>query len=478
MNDIKYTWRGIARVTVESVTPLALGSGEADGVLDSLVARDVNGLPYLPGTSIAGVLRHMEGVGQNPEENRITPEDNLWGYQSRKVCHGSELIFSEGRMVGKDGKPVDGLQKISANDEFYGQFMTDLPVRQHARIGHRGTVDGSGKYDNQVVFAGARFTFEVEIVATDEVGADKLKGILANVGSDVFRIGGGTRKGYGQMKVIRAQYKSYDLNVESQRKAYLSHSARLSDDFDGADITKDLKKETEGWKSYTLTLKANDFFLFGSGLADDEADMTPVSEKVIAWEGDKPSVTTSRKRTLIPAASVKGALAHRTAFYYNKKTQAFADQEPDLTKHIGAYNEAVKALFGYQSPEAEDDEKKGKLHRGNVLISDVFLEKVADTKILNHVKIDRFTGGAVDSALFSEKVSRGKDKEIKIELSVDTKALKERTETDKAASDVVWAFNAAIKDLLSGRLPLGGGVNRGNGIFTGTMSPEAEIKID
>jgi CRISPR/Cas system CSM-associated protein Csm3 (group 7 of RAMP superfamily) len=56
-----YTKKYIARFTIESETPLAVGSGEKDILLDRVVAKDANGLPYIPGTSLTGVLRHALG---------------------------------------------------------------------------------------------------------------------------------------------------------------------------------------------------------------------------------------------------------------------------------------------------------------------------------------------------------------------------------------------------------------------------------
>ena len=40
--------------------------------------------------------------------------------------------------------------------------------------------------------------------------------------------------------------------------------------------------------------------------------------------------------------------------------------------------------------------------------------------------------------------------------------------------DVMKAFEDTLKDLCSGMLPLGGGVNRGNGCFEGTIKRNGE----
>jgi len=81
-----------------------------------------------------------------------------------------------------------------------------------------------------------------------------------------------------------------------------------------------------------------------------------------------------------------------------------------------------------------------------VLISDLFIEKPGPQKILNHVSIDRFTGGArtLAGALFDEKpYYRGNPFSLKVTI----------TEPDKIADlKVRQALNAALEDLAQGVL--------------------------
>ena len=100
--------------------------------------------------------------------------------------------------------------------------------------------------------------------------------------------------------------------------------------------------------------------------------------------------------------------------------------------------------------------------RGNLLISDIIeVRESAKPKILNHVSIDRFTGGAIDGALFNEQTLYAKGEKFNIGLMIADDAI--------ADSDIRWAFERALKDVATGMLPLGGGVNRGNGVFTGKV---------
>ena len=154
----EYSHRLMARFVIEAITPLAVGNGEKSIVTDALVATDINGLPYIPASSLAGVLRHsLKDISDNDQS-----VDTFFGYQKGKDGLGSRLIFTDAILLGRDGKPVDGLQAIDFNDEFYRHFQ-QMPVRQHVRINDLGSADKQGKYDNQVVFKGTRFVFEVEL---------------------------------------------------------------------------------------------------------------------------------------------------------------------------------------------------------------------------------------------------------------------------------------------------------------------------
>ena len=92
--------RIIARVLVETVVPLAVGTGEASIMTDSEVAVDYNGMPYIPGTSLTGVLRNA--VKDEPGTDRI------FGSVSKENLSGSMIIVSDAKIVDLKGRVVDG----------------------------------------------------------------------------------------------------------------------------------------------------------------------------------------------------------------------------------------------------------------------------------------------------------------------------------------------------------------------------------
>jgi len=460
METNKYTHRILARVVLEAASPLCVGNGEKDIITDAQVATDVNGLPYIPGTALAGLFRHaIEEAGADVND--------FFGFQKGNQGKGSEIIFSDGRMVGKEGKVLDGLLCIDFKDAFYSSFA-QLPIRQHVRIGHRGTADNHGKFDQQVVFKGTRFVFEIEAVS-DGSNEEMFSRVLDVLTSETFRIGGGSRKGFGEVRIIEVKKSFLDLSDTEMLHRYAAKSSALSDTSFWGELPKDgnVEKNSGEFIRYELTLKPDDFFLFGSGFASDNADISPVKEDVIIWKDGIPSIQHSC--VLIPASSLKGAIAHRTAFYYNKQNQVFADklERPgDALGFFGKENFAVRALFG-----SEGANEQGQ-RRGAVIFSDIVEKTPASEKLLNHVSIDRFTGGAIDGAKFDEEVTDASGQAFQTTIFVDGKCLDEYCATEKcvgesAKGDVLQAFEKALKDVVTGMLPLGGGVNRGHGIFGG-----------
>lgn len=463
MTATRYTHRHIARLTVEAETPLAVGTGKGSDILtDAPVAKDVNGLPYIPATSIAGVLRHAMGYADNKTDGN--PFGYTDGADNDDSGHGSDIIFTDAVMVGKEGKALDGIQDIEWEDEFYRAFQ-DLPIRQHVRIDDKGTAEDKGKFDNEVVYKGTRFVFEIELVSDNDNDNDNdnhIENAIKHLRYCTLRIGGGTRKGYGKLKIVKCQQASLDLGKPEDLEKYLKKSSSLAEEWAGFTKISEIESlDDSKWTHYQLKLKPLDFFMFGSGMGDSDADNVYVSEYVVECGNDNipyfnKQTDNPQKRVLIPGSSVKGAIAHRTAYHYNKIKKRFAGKIPEAK--VGCDNEAVAAIFG----EKKSDKT---FTRGRILIDDVIKGQAEPkSKPFFHNKIDQFTGGTMDGALFQEKVIYDKGTEYTFDIYVENSAL--------ADDDIEKAFEQSLHDICTGLLPLGGITNRGNGIFTGTATKD------
>lgn len=466
-----FTHRYIARIVLEAETGLFVGSGEASLLKDALVQKDIHGLPMIQGTSLTGVLRHA--LEDNDPDKSIIWKD-IFGYQQGNKGLGSRLKISSAYMLISENEVAEGMTaQIPENKE--GTIVskyTNLPSRQHVRINDRGVAVNNGLFDNEIVYKGTRFIFELELKGTIQ---DKKHwdAILANFSSPLFRIGQGTRNGYGKLNIHSLEQRVYDLNNPSDFEAYLNFDPSFNHKNEGF-ISKERKSDNSNLTEYKLILKPDSFFIFSEGFGDDEADNKPVMEEVAVY---KNGTIAFNIQTLIPASSIKGALSHRTAFHYNKLTEKWADkllspenkQLRDLTIkcYTGSANDAVFELFG----GAAGDEKQDAGQRGKVIINDFYYSKdqVNSSKIFNHVAIDRFTGGAFDGALFSEKVStleEGKSFEFTVYVDYQNE--------DK----IKEAFEETLKDVCKGLLPLGGMTTKGHGIFTGKVLKGTQTIFD
>lgn len=479
-----FTHRYIARIVLEAETGLFVGSGEASLLKDALVQKDIHGLPMIQGTSLFGVLRHsfLDNVTFDTFDDYKEFLINLWGYQlfreEKKAFEsfykakynkkntpdgfGSRLKISSAYMLINENEVAEGLTATIPQNIF--DKYTNLPSRQHVRINDRGVAVKNGLFDNEIVYKGTRFIFELELKGTKD-DETHWNAILANLSSPLFRIGQGTRNGYGKLNIHRLEQRVYDLNDSSDFEAYLNFDPSFNHKNEGF-ISKERKSDDSTLTAYKLILKPDSFFIFSEGFGDDKADNKPVTEEIAEYEN---STIKFDERTLIPASSIKGALSHRTAFHYNRLTEKWADkllspenkQLRDFTVkcYTGSANDAVFELFG----GAAGDEKREDGQRGKGILNDFYYSdtEVENDKIFNHVAIDRFTGGALDGALFSEKVSYFKEKETSFEFTVYLDYDKEDT--------IQKAFEETLKDVCKGLLPLGGMTTKGHGIFTGKV---------
>lgn len=446
--DYRYT----ARIKVEATTPLFVGSGAASLITDSLVMKDHNDLPMIPGTSLTGVLRHS--LEDFSKENYNW--NDIFGYQGKDNDGlGSRLIISSAYLVLNDGKIAEGLN-TEISPEILSKFQK-LPTRQHVRITHKGVAADKVLFDNEVVYAGAQFIFEIELKGT-KTDEDSWKQIIKEIKSPSFRIGQGTRDGYGNLKVIGVYEKTFNLVNENDFEAYLSFNPSLN----SIEIKETEEKTDSNITDYTLELTPDDFFIFSEGFGDSEVDNKPTEEEIIVYNNGKIDF---ENRTLIPASSIKGAIAHRTAFHYNKFNKFYADTiNENLKNYVEENNQAVKTLFG-EKAQVVNGNLLGE--RGIVILDDLYYDDIDNSKIFNHVAIDRFTGGSIDGALFSEKVSYKRDKKIVLEINL-AKEIEDDT--------ILLAFEETLKDICRGLLPLGGMTTKGFGMFTGKLLKKGETE--
>ncbi len=446
----------VARLTLEAATPLSVSTGSPDGVFDTALVLDANGLPTLPGTSLAGVLRHACHARHG---QAVT--ERLFGYQHGNAGAISRVQVSWGSIQDSQGQPVQGLLLGEA-----AQRLTDDPLlgflralamrplfRDRVSIGHRGAARDTGKFDRAILPRGCRFSVELSLWS-EQVDDPDWQALLALLASPRFRLGGGTRAGLGAMAVRQLATASLDLRTESGRQAL----AGLGSDLAPSPLLQAVENIERGVAAevITLRLKPRDFWRIGQGdeplsaRGEKPADLLPKTEPIVVWESGHARIR--HKVVVMPASSVKGALAHRFAFHHRRLLGWFAG-EPVAEEVQDAHDQAIAGLFG-----SIKDQAGGRA--GQLVLDDLYLDQTEPaTQTLSHSVIDRFTGGVRDHMLFQEEMIWGGGLiEPRIEI-LSAEALAD----DRSRE----ALRLAIEDLCQGRLALGAGSSKGYGQFEG-----------
>lgn len=455
----------IARVVLEAATPLSLSTGNPDGVFDTALVTDANDLPALPGTSLAGVLRHLWRETYGKQQS----DDTLFGYQKKNRGDASRLAISWGAMLDSQGRAAEGLLAIKEpqrlTDPVYADALKllDEPVfRNRVKLSHQGAAADTGKFDRAVLPRGHRFAVELRLWSDDkdDVNWYRLLNLLAH---PTLRLGGATRTGLGKLHCFSCEERSFALSDQEDTRAYKGLPDALSNTSGLNKFIPDLR--TTSFITGTLRLSPRGFWRIGQRATDfrdtnqKPADLVPVTEPLIEWDNNgTPTIHEDTTHLLFPASSLKGAMAHRLNFHCCRFSAPPIWADPGLPSEDR--HELVDALFG-------SVKTKTKGQAGNLYIDDTFLP-VSENRLkdVTHNSIDRFTGGVRNRVLFSELSIHGSDAPIDIKLTLDQSRLQQSGADLQVLRD---ALKATLDDLCQGRLALGSRTSTGNGFFDGQL---------
>ncbi|MFB1487669.1 MULTISPECIES: RAMP superfamily CRISPR-associated protein [unclassified Thiocapsa] len=487
MNRLNRSVIYIARFTLEARTALSIGTGGPDGIYDHPIVRDANGLPMIPGTSLAGVLRALTAaVGGDDIVN------NLFGWQASVRGAPSCVEVAACALQDSAGRPIEGLLLDAADrtrlatDRLLRDALAtqnDPLFRDRVRLTHRGVAAKNSKYDRGLLAAGHRFSGEIRLwsEAKDDHHWSSLLDLLAH---PLLRLGGATRAGMGAMALRALHVGVFDLREPSNVAAYRKLGSRLHD-LKGLDpYPIDALSQDDDTRILSIELTPRDFWRFGqgnqslAGQRDKVPDLLPMVEPIITWSPSGQAQVSARL-ALVPGSSIKGALAHRTAFHWNALNQRYVDDLPETT--IATWDKSddcdgVREIFGYAKGKQSDSDRKPEEsgQAGHLIIDDVYVD-LPEQAIQHHIQtmihnsLDRFTGGVRNRMLFTEELVYRCPIPLRITLlpGIDTTEAKARR-----------AFSRAVRDLCDGRLSLGAGTTKGHGSFSGVLDDTTRGWLD
>ena len=465
---------------IKVTSPLLIGDGEKNNeAIDALVLRNRNDQPYIPATSLAGVLRHqiVNYLATDEKTNEVLRNIIFGSLDQGAIVktgdHQSILRVYDVLLTGADGKSdVSIVTRDGVRLEHY---------RRVAKDGH--------KFDYEAIEKGAKGSVEMEcVIRQGHLEVLKKKGqaiddesalqmireaiyTVVNILHTGISVGRYTTKGFGQIQSDNMKAHVYQLKTMDSVSKWLMREPKAPNGdtvHTGVAVTPTTKN------MFTMKVWANidSSLIVRTVSADTEADST------MLISGDD---------YVIPGSSIKGVLRHHSQ-YILEKVKVWEDWVKPSEDKEGGVNRFVHLFGGMMEkpkPKKDAEDKQNqeqtqeqeqitgegividykKIYKSRVSVSEAYIkssEAILKMKQTRN-RIDRFTGGTIDSALFdSEPIWQVKDsKEGLVSFEV---TVKECSENEAGLMFVL------LRDLWMGKLTFGGEASIGRGRLHGVRA--------
>lgn len=380
---------------IKTISPLSIGNG-ADEKTDNDLLMDDKGNPFIPGTSIAGVISRFTPINIELDRNEYKQ---------------SPVYVSDARVPKDTTVHTDIRDGVSLDD-------------------YRIAKDGS-KYDFEVVRTNTPFDFRIEIVVRKNDNVNMKKGIdefICYLCNGDVTFGGKTTRGYGSVKLEKVFCREF---TQDNLEEYLKFNPYMLEAYNGYEIPlNQYNLDSSKYHILNVHMKQN------GGLIIRKYTTQP-------GDVDYEQIRLDDTTALIPGTSWAGLLRKQFHFY---------------NQQITGNNAIEKQWFG------DVDTTTGTAHKSKIIIKESMLVDGLFKDVARN-KIDRFTGGTVDTALFEERPYYNGETTLTIAVP-----------KEDGADYILGLFVLFIlKDLENGFIALGGEVSIGRGLFD--FSAE-DISID
>lgn len=398
------------------LSPLSIGNGKNEKT-DQDIVLNSRGIPYIPGSAVAGVFRdacekvmgdewtqrYFGSIRDNCNDNKTIMESQFRVYDA--------YIQSEEYFVSRrDGVALD--------DYKYG-----IP---------------GAKFDREILESGIIFrTFIERDMDANESEEDdafnKLAEVLHNI--PIF-FGSKISRGYGRVGNFKIFKKEFSFDTK-QGSSWLDFDMYKDDCWKKSlEISKSDKVFLEN-KKITLELALQGGISVRQYTTEIKEDVEQVPDMKQLIVRQKNETGNIEEVPVIPGTTWAGAIGHRMKLFY-----------PNVSKYFGKGGE------------------DGKI-RSKIFFSESQL-KNSVSKVISRNAIDRFTGSTVDGALFTEQIYYGGTTVLEIYFDL-------YKEIDL---DFIKSLAVALSDLHEGLLAIGGGTSIGRGIFKVTKVNDSKFSGD
>jgi len=439
--SVKTSRKIIARVVVQGdlvlETPTHLGSGDGDDLTDMLLLLDpLEGKALLTGSTLAGALRSYL---RSRERGFLAPLPDPTNTSACQDERESVTVRLFGGFKGDDA----GEQSPLIVDDALG-IGGGIELRSGVRLNPESrTAAHQALFDLQLWQAGTRFPLRLELVIREDDDASQLKCALVTA-LEGFRDGSITlgvrkRRGYGRVRVENWRGKTYDLTTADGLLDWIEKGDQALDALGSpptagliADLgVKDLLDDARTVFSMSATFAIDGSLLIRSGGGKD--DLGPDMVHLHARQAN------GRTAPVVSGTSLAGALRARAL---------------RIAKTLGEEIRARELLHDMFGPEMKPSVKP---RASRVIVEEQVIEHARTDLVQSRVSLDRFTGGARETALFTEQPAFGTEN---TKIAVDVRLINPKDHE-------IGLLLLLLKDLWTGDLPLGGEQSVGRGRLEG-----------
>lgn len=428
------------------VSPMLIGCGKSENT-DNDVLLGSDNKPYIPATSIAGVLRRFVDD---------SAADEIFGYIGFNDSETKEDDPNEGQNKDSNSRKQTSLESpvilsdAATNNDTYVTERDNVALDEY-KVAKYNRFEGGyagAKFNYEVVQPGAVFCAIAETTANHPDIPVKFEALLAKASADGLSFGAKSTRGLGAVGLTVFK-KSFDL--DKALNDWLDFNPFEKNAFEGENPIA-LESEEVGSKlrmDISLEQVGGLSIRYYTGEIGDENEAkikhSPLLVRAEAEEGEElskeylsdPNTPSDCSLPVIPGTSWAGTFRHRFAELVNDE-------------------KLVNDVFGF----VDNANKKGEALppiKSKISFSETVIHK-GIPKVLTRIAVDRFSGAVKDRALLTEQsVFYGKGKlTIRIDKSV-CKDMKGRTALNTLC--------AVITDLNNGYLAVGGETAIGRGLF-------------
>jgi CRISPR/Cas system CSM-associated protein Csm3 (group 7 of RAMP superfamily) len=409
-------------------SPLLIGDGAgetADNCKDIHVLKNQDGAAFIPGTSICGVLREDFTNSDTLQKlfgccDKFPNSINIEKSDSKKeekeewqsAIQIDDVKLLDSQIIYRDGVKIDGLT---------------------------GTGEKGGKYDYEAVERGAKGDLNILINLRGSHAKENFKGavaeLLGNLQSGI-RVGALTSKGFGVVEVENLDAQFYDFTRKADVVAWLTGKS-------AAEKINPAEKITADTENFVVDAD----FSFNSSVIVRNYDVSENERKAnisaVTEDERKANISAVSLKSLqdfvIPGTSLKGILRHRAEYIFGRL---------NLDKKF------LDKLMG----SAEGEKIKSRL-----IVSESYIENKNVAEVAHsRNKIDRFTGGTLQGALFTSKPLYQKN--------IDAPTLHLHFEIINAKNFEAGLAILLLRDLWLGKVAVGGEKCIGRGTLKGVSA--------